>query len=248
MNNKIEGIVIYRQDYKDNDAILHIISSEYGKFSLVAKGIKKTTSKNAAGCNLFSCSVFTCNYQEKNTLHTLRTAEKKQLFHHIYDDLLSQSVAQCICEAVDKIECDHYEYIYDVLYHSLLALHEKKNPFLVLGFVLAKLNMMSGVSPSVEGCVRCGNTDSIVSISIQDGGFVCANCFDAYQLKSKELTQLQFFRLLHKAEVEDLAVLYDWKEAQYEDIESIVDMFLEHSGIALKSISFLHKIRELQNP
>lgn len=246
MNNCVDGIVLSIIEYKENDCILHVLSREYGKVSLLARGIKKMTSKNASACHLFACSTFTFAYQDKDHLHLLKTAEKKQLFHHIYDDLLSQSVAQVLVEAVDKVEFDNSTEVYLLLHSMLTYLHERQNPYTILGFMLAKLNMMNGVSPNVEQCIYCKKDTSIVSISIYDGGFVCSSCFDSHVHQAKELSQLQFFRLLHKAQIEDVPTLCNWKEATYEDIECVVSMFLEHSGIALKSIAFLEKIKDFK--
>ena len=46
MNDKVKGIVLSIQDYKENDVLMQVISEEYGVLSIVGKAAKKISSKN----------------------------------------------------------------------------------------------------------------------------------------------------------------------------------------------------------
>ena len=45
MNDKIQGLVLRINDYKDNDLMLQVITKSNGIISLVGKSSKKITSK-----------------------------------------------------------------------------------------------------------------------------------------------------------------------------------------------------------
>ena len=49
-----KAIVLSRVDYGDSDRIITILTPEYGKLSLMAKGVRKINSKLAGGIELFS--------------------------------------------------------------------------------------------------------------------------------------------------------------------------------------------------
>lgn len=242
MNNKCEGIVLRQNDYRDSDMILSVYTKEYGKMSFLARGLKKAKSKNASSCTLFCNSIFHFNDNGKNTMQTLKNAERIKLFHHIYEDLLLQTMAQLMCECVEKVADDKNEELYDVLYKSLNYLNEGKNPYIVLGLFMAKCNGFYGISPNVDECVKCHSKSNIASLSLRDGGFLCIQCMDPLYHKRYSENALRTFRLFHKAGIDDLSILEEHIECTYEDINTIIAFFEEYSGIHLKSKSFLDKI------
>ena len=44
------GIVLKTQSYKESDALVTVYFKDYGKMTLIARGVKKLKSKNAAAC------------------------------------------------------------------------------------------------------------------------------------------------------------------------------------------------------
>ncbi|MES2971497.1 MAG: DNA repair protein RecO [Patescibacteria group bacterium] len=51
-----KGIVLARTNYQEADRILTILTTDYGKLSVLAKGVRKSKSKMAGGVELFSVS------------------------------------------------------------------------------------------------------------------------------------------------------------------------------------------------
>ncbi len=41
------AIILKTTPYKENDCILHVYTKTYGKLGIIAKGVRKMTSKNA---------------------------------------------------------------------------------------------------------------------------------------------------------------------------------------------------------
>ena len=61
-----EVIILARTDYGEADRILTVLSPEYGKLRLLAKGVRRVKSKLAGGIELFSVSVRRCKCMENN--------------------------------------------------------------------------------------------------------------------------------------------------------------------------------------
>lgn len=242
MNNQCEGIVLHQREYKDNDMILTVLSKDYGKISFVARGIKKASSKNASSCTPFTKSIFYFNYRETSDLQSLKTAERIQMYRHIYDDLRKQVIASIICEMCMKIDSEQFPYLYELLQQCLSYLDTGNNDYGVFAFFTAKMNEVAGVNPDVDGCVHCGNDHNIAGISIYDGGFICANCFDVSKHQHISIERLRFFRLFHKAKINDYPILEALKTYSYQDIEPIITMFIEYSGIHLTGMKLLREI------
>lgn len=245
MNNKIEGIVLRQSEYRDSDMILSVFTRENGKMSFLARGIKKAQSKNASSCSLFCHSLFHYNDNGKNGIQTLKTAERKTMFYKIYEDLLRQSVAQVMCECVEKMVDGISEEVYDALYACLLYLHNENDPLLVLSLFLTIANEYCGVTPNVDTCVHCNTQKNIASISLEDGGFVCVQCMDMLHHKKYGEQKLRDFRLVHKAGIEDFEVLKQYVKGEYEMVELLISFFEEYSGSHVKSFAFLKSIINL---
>ena len=64
MNNKAQGIILSVSDYRDNDLICQVLFKEYGLLSIVAKGAKKITSKNAYSLLPASLSEMLFDYKD----------------------------------------------------------------------------------------------------------------------------------------------------------------------------------------
>jgi DNA repair protein RecO len=69
----LEGYVIHHAQYKENDAMVSVLSKD-GLFSFLARGVLKPTAKNAASCQLLSYSRFSLS-QEKNGAYSLKESE-----------------------------------------------------------------------------------------------------------------------------------------------------------------------------
>ena len=63
MNEQIDAIILSLTDYKENDAIIHVLTQENGRMSFVGQGVRKVTSKN--GRNIQPCTHCTILYDHK---------------------------------------------------------------------------------------------------------------------------------------------------------------------------------------
>ena len=241
MNNLCEGIVLSKRDFKDNDVILTVLTKEEGTLSFVAKGIKKAKSKNANACELFTLSRFYYNHNERSNMHSLKTAERIKVFHHIYSDLQKQVIASLICEICSKMEKEESFLVFDLLKQCLQHLHDGNNDFCVLAFFVAQINNCIGICPNVDGCVQCGNP-TVMAISIVSGGFVCSDCYEHNRDIRCQIEHLRYFRLFHKASENDFTILAQMKHFSYGEIKYILLIFLEYSGITLSAIKLLDEI------
>jgi DNA repair protein RecO (recombination protein O) len=69
-----KAIVLHRIDYGESDRILTLLTSDHGKISVLAKGVRKPKSKLAGGIELFSVSDITY-IDGKSDLKTLASAQ-----------------------------------------------------------------------------------------------------------------------------------------------------------------------------
>ena len=238
------GIVINSKPYKDSDALVTIFTKEYGKMTLVAKGVKKIKSKNASAVQTITLSEFT--FIPRVGLSTLIKATPTNFFRYIKEDIILETYASYMMEFVLKNEEDNHpsSIIYDTLLYSLECLENGYNYKLVYllynAFILKVV-----VSPlQVDGCCYCGKADQIVGISYSGGGFVCLDCIGEYdQRKDKDV--LKAFRHINKYQIKDIDKI-NIEENILDELIEIMDYFIEeYTGILFKTKKFIKQLSKL---
>ena len=121
MNEQIDAIILSLTDYKENDAIIHVLTQENGRMSFVGQGVRKVTSKN--GRNIQPCTHCTILYdhKENKAMQKLRTVSVLHLFRHMKMDLKASVAGNLVCEAVMSLleEGEKSEEVYDHLGKAL---------------------------------------------------------------------------------------------------------------------------------
>lgn len=234
----VEGVVLKKTPYKENDAIIHVYTKTFGKMSLYARGIQKMTSKNARACQEMMISEMTIHL--KKGVSSLIKASPVHYLRHIKENLESEIIGNYILEY-------YYRYIeenipsleeYQMLVKSLETLDRGYPPLLVyLLFNVFILNH-NGVQINVDGCVICGSK-KVVSISLEDGGFLCQN-HAHHHINS--IDTLKAFRHIHKVSIDNIDTLHIDEKIIHELIP-MMDYFIEeYTGISLRTKIFIQQI------
>lgn len=235
----IEAIILKKTVYKENDCILHIYSREYGKISVMAKGIQKMSSKNARACQELMISEMTLHV--KKGISTLLRATPVDYLRHIRESLDSEIIANYIVEYFYRYaeENQPIEKEYEQLSLSLKALDQGYDPLLIYLLFNVFILENNGVSLDVDGCVKCGSTH-VVSISLQDGGFLCEKHLEQHPVYDVKV--LKAFRHIHKIPLQSIDQIHIDEETCHQLIPIIEGFVEEYTGIALKTSKFIRQI------
>ena len=248
MNDKVEGIILKQSDYKDNSLLLHILTKEYGKITLVASGARKPTSKTASRLFPYTKNEFLFDYHEGKTIFKLRNLSLLQFYRHLHDDIEASLAAGVIGELADVMTYEEYDYeeVFQLIDGAFAYLNEDKRSDLIIGIVLSSLMKMNGIGANVDECAICGKKN-VVTISAKDGGFLCADCAMKSGIPPKSVHELKEFRLLSKASLEHYEVI----DGLIEDAHAYIDIFVEilriHHGISLKSYQVYQSLLPLKD-
>ena len=170
-----EGIVIYTMPYKENDALITVFFQKYGKLTLLAKGVRKMKSKNAASCNPLTKAEFT--FVLRSGICRLVRATYLNAYLHLQESLQANAVALFFLEYLYRSTSDNVPNLkqYQFLEELLLTLNNGAIPQIVYMKIISFILEDCGSSVFVDGCVICETKRNIVSISVLDGGFICEN-------------------------------------------------------------------------
>jgi len=143
---KIEGVVLKRRNFGEADRILTVFSLQRGKISVVAKGVRRITSRRAGNVELLN-RVAMFLYQGKG-MPILTEADSLDTFPKIKADLTLSTYAYHIIELVDKMTAENQEnrILYEHLVEVLKRLERSPRQILIRVFeakILSNLGFLS---------------------------------------------------------------------------------------------------------
>lgn len=129
MNSKLyssKGIILGRRNYGEADRILSVFSEDYGRLSLLAKGVRKPKSRKRGHIEIFSLIKFQAVKGKGFDLIT--EAEVEEGFDSLRKNLKRISVAYYVTEVVQKITQEHEPntHLFDLITETLSKLGKVK--------------------------------------------------------------------------------------------------------------------------
>lgn len=138
---KVEGIVIKRKSFGEADRLLTIFTKKYGKIKVLAKGVRRITSRRGPNVELFN--QVGLEIHEGRTFDILIEAQVVNTFQSIRKNLDLVGLAFHVCEVVDGLcpEKAAHPRVYDLMLevlneldHGLIQTFEK-NVLQELGYI-----------------------------------------------------------------------------------------------------------------
>jgi len=128
---RVEAIIIKRKDIGEADRILTLFTRHQGKISVVAKGVRKISSRRAAHIELLNHCIL--NLHEAR-LPIVTEAETLKHFSELKNDLNRAGYAFYICELTDGLIAEHQEnkMAFELVEKTLSRLETSENPKMLI--------------------------------------------------------------------------------------------------------------------
>lgn len=119
---KTEGIILKRTNFGEADRILTVFSKKYGKVKIMAKGVRRITSRRGPNIELFNLA--TLFVHKGRTFDILTEAKADNTFPRIRKNLDLIGLAYYVCELVDGLCPEHQPHprIFQLLVDTLKEL------------------------------------------------------------------------------------------------------------------------------
>lgn len=104
---KTEGIIIKRSNFSEADRILTVFSRQHGKIKVIAKGVRRITSKRSGNVELLNLTEITLH--EGHNFDILTEASVVNSFSGIKNNLTKIGYAYHLCEIVDGLCAERQE-------------------------------------------------------------------------------------------------------------------------------------------
>lgn len=146
-----KGIVLSRRDYQEADRILHVLTPDQGRLSLIAKGVRRPKSKLAGGIELFTINELTI-LPSKNDLKTLISSRMSVNYGNIVKDIKRTMLGYELLKQVNRYVEDEAGPEYFELLSSVFE--GLNDPDVALGYVEAwfalQLLRITGHAPNLS--------------------------------------------------------------------------------------------------
>jgi DNA repair protein RecO (recombination protein O) len=246
---RTEAIILRRQVFGEADRLLTLYTPDLGKVRVLAKGVRKPTSRKAGHVELFTHA--TLLIAKGKSLDIVTQADTIDAFLPLRDDLARASCAYYLAELVDRFteEGEENRRLFELLLRGLFWLGEAEDTELVLRYFDLGLLDYVGYRPQLFRCVRCGQDlgTGDVSFAPGEGGVLCAEC--AQTERNLGRVSAQALAVLRHLQTRDYHLCQRLKIDQHthRELESLLRSYLtyllEHG---LRSADFLDALRRQQ--
>ncbi len=176
MYEKDVGFVLREVNYKDSDKLLTVLTRNYGKLTLRARGVRTGRSRLKAACQLLTCSEFTWLEQQGRCVIT--EAVSQELFPELQKDIELFYLASYFVQVTDMLaqDSDPVPELLSLLLNSLYSLGKLHKPQLLVKAVFElRSACISGFLPDLRCCGVCGSPQPD-RFNITHGVAQCASC------------------------------------------------------------------------
>src|SRR5579859_4753812 len=99
-----EGFILARRNFGEADRILVLFTKDFGRISLIAKGVRKLTSRKRGGIEVFNKIKFSA--VKGKSLDILTEVNVIDSYESVRNDLKKVSLAYYFCEVIGRVTRD----------------------------------------------------------------------------------------------------------------------------------------------
>lgn len=203
---KTQAVVLRRFDFGESGKQLLVYTPRFGKRSLVAKGIKRPTSKMAG--HLEPLTLTQVVAAQGRNLDVVTQADTIESFAAVRTDSSRVFYGLMVAELLEKLttQDEGSQGTWDLLLHTLRRLEVDDDPWMPAAYFQVRMLELSGYRPELALCVECGGVldAATVSYNPEAGGTVCRGCrgagAGAFPISANAV---KFLRLASSAEYDE---------------------------------------------
>ena len=244
---RTDAIILRRTDFGEADRLLTVFTPEYGKLRLLAKGVRKTTSRKAGHVELFMLTHVLI--AQGRTWDIISQAEIVEPYRDLREDLDKTSYAYYLAELIDRFteEHDANAPLFELLVLTLAHLNHTDDAFIVLRYFELHLLSLTGFQPQLHFCVVCQEPLEPVEdnyFHVVDGGALCP--IHGPTRPNAEVLPLSVLKVLRFLQTEpwEKVIPLQLTPTTRQQVESLllgyITFLLERQ---LKSVDFIKRLR-----
>jgi DNA repair protein RecO (recombination protein O) len=176
-----EALVIGSMRYGEADRIVTLYTRDRGRFSAIAKGVRRIKSKTGGRLEPFTL-VRASFHTGRGSLYTITGVETLRTFQNVRDQLFRMEEGAGLLSAVRRLFPSEEASgpAFNLLVRGIAQLAESSDRGAAANIVLAtrlKLLVLLGYAPEMSRCAVCGAAGPFCGFSPGLGGVLCEACW-----------------------------------------------------------------------
>jgi len=245
---RTEAVILRRMNLGEADRILTAYTPDHGKLRMIAKGVRKMTSRKAGHLELFTRVQLLL--AQGRDLDIVTQAEAIDSFPGLRENLVRIGRAAVVAELVDRfaVEQEGSRELYQLLLHTLERLSASDEAATALRYFQLHLLRISGFGPELALCLKCGKKiqPEAQYFSIQEGGVFCPQCGNRHpgnqQISLNGLKMMRYYQRSNYEQVRQTMI----QEPVQREIDHLVEMYVQYIvERSLNAASFLRRVERM---
>ena len=240
MIREFEGIIVSETPYSESSKIINVLTKDAGIVGIMAKGAKRIKSPFRTATEKLTLGVFQVQYRE-GKLSTLLNADIINPLINIKTDIIKIGYLTYIVElASQTAKQNNDKNIYSILKSTILKMEDGLEPMILTNILEIKMLDYLGVGIDLDKCIKCGNSTNIITISGDEGGYICSDCRVNEPIYDEKT--IKMFRLYYYVDINSISDLKISEEVVNNINTILTEYYDRFTGLYLKSKEFLKTI------
>ena len=178
----VNGLVVHSYPSGNSDRIIHILTEDHGRLSVMVKGSTKPKGSTAP-LQLFTFGNYELYQGHGGDLYWYRGGSVLNSFYELTSNIVSVSLASYLCDVAcdltpeEASEADSGLLLRDLLNSLYVLTNGKRSPTVIKAVFELRAAATMGYCPDLTGCSLCGASDSESAyLDVMDGCLICADC------------------------------------------------------------------------
>lgn len=244
-----EGLVMSRQNYRESDMLVKILTDRFGKKMFLLNRARKPGFTLGAGILPFTHADYIGEVRESG-LSYLSAIKNATQYRQISDDITLNAYAAYIFGLIDLAFPDGRPvgFWFNQIKQALYLIDSGLDPQIIANVIEVQMLKEYGVEPNWRGCVIDGRADLPLDFSESYGGLLCQNHWDKdphrLHASPRVIFYLRRFSTLDLGKVERINVKPDTKA----ELRRILDViYTDMVGVTPKAKRFLDQMQQWQD-
>lgn len=182
-----DAIVLKAMKFRDTSQIVTLLSREYGKMTVIAKGFRNRQKGGAGGVEPMTCVRAVVYKKPGKDLHLMSQCDRLPSFRGLADDLKRMAAGMAAVELTnlslppEEPHADVFMLLQQTLEMLAGATRNEEN---ALYYYEMQLLGILGFRPELRSCVECGRSVALIAdtghrhCSVNTHGLICPSCED----------------------------------------------------------------------
>jgi len=225
-----DAIVLNNKKFSDSSLICNLYSKDYGKVSIIAKGVRKIKNLNGAILQPLNHINVIYYYKPKRNIQTYKEASIIHKHDNIIIDYNKLILSSVILDMINysSIEDNPCDIIFRLTNKTLTKIDSSKSNNTIYYFIFFNIQLLIflGYKPLIENCYRCNKKLENGFLNDASGQLECSRCC-SNKIKINSLS----IKLIHKffnTHIDKIDALFKLNQESLNDIKKYFFHYILH--------------------